>query len=137
MEFEIFEQSSEQPRAEEKALAVAVREAREHKCPVTVVVPAKKHTNYTPLKYLLSEDDADALLKGKSIQIAENVVGRLESNFTLKTQSHNQVILVIRGWAEAIPKVKKVSGVSSLIIVSPSSEETSKWLLEAFGEKRT
>lgn len=136
MKIEIIEQSSEPPSAEERALAIAVREAREHNCQVTVVVPAKKHANSTPLKYLLCEHEVDALLKGKFVQIAENVVGRLVSNATLKTETHDQVLLVIRGWSEAISKVKNVSGVCSLIVVSPSSEETNKWL-EAFGEEQT
>ena len=50
MKIEIIEQSSEPPRAEQMALAAAVREAREHNCQITVVVPAKKHVNSSPLK---------------------------------------------------------------------------------------
>ena len=134
MDIQIIEQSPELPTAEEKALTIAVQAAKEHNCPVTVVVPAKKHANSTSLKYLLSEHKVDALLKGKLVQIAENVVGRLESNATLKTEAYNQVLLVIRAWSEAIPKVKKVSDVRSLVVVPPSAEEANKWRV-AFNDK--
>jgi len=136
MQIEIIEVSSKLPSAEKRALAKAVQAAREHNCPVTVLVPAKKYAKTTPLKYLLSEQEVEALLKGQSVYLSDDVLGHLESNSTITTKPHPQVLLVIRGWSEAIQKIQKVSGVCSLVVVPPSGEEATKWR-DAFNETQT
>ena len=136
VKIEIIEQSEQAPAAEHRALASAVRAARERNCGVTVVVPAKRHAKTTPLSCLVTEQQLEALLKGKPVRIAENVIGRLESNKTLKTSKENRVLLIVRAWQEAIPKVKALNGVESLVVVPPSTEEAKKWR-EAFDEQRT
>ncbi len=130
MEIEIINLSNDRSTNANIGLSSAINAAKSFNESITVVVGSKRCYPISLIKYFLNEQDADNLLKNKSIKLSDNSVLRLESSFTLKNTTNTSILFVVHGWSETIPKIKKVKNVKKLIVLAPNKVEAEKWSQE-------
>ena len=128
MEIEVIELSSDRESKAQEGLSLAIRAARKSSSEITVLVGAKRHFPSALVQYFLTEYEADLLKSKEHVVLQSGVDLLLESGQTIGRAGPAPVILVVYGWSEIIPKVKKAFGTESLIVLAPNEEEAEKWL---------
>ena len=82
------------------------------------------------IQYFLSVSEVELLQKNEHVKIINDLIIYLESSFTITKVSSVPVLFVVYGWSEIIPKIKKVIGIKSLIVLAPNEEEAAIWRKE-------
>ncbi len=108
-----------------KAMVVAKSNSVEN---ISLVVPAKRHAATTPLKHSPFENSLKKMERGEKYT-SLGFIFRLESSHTIVTLPQPQVLLVISARAEHIPIYKRVSNVSSIIVMPYRETDAKQWEL--------
>lgn len=104
----------------------AVREASDRDALLSIVVPAKRHTQTTPLKYVLTQKQLERLEKGSTIRVFDVTV-RLISPRAQELHSVPQVLLLVSARGEDISRIGKFQNVVARVVMPALESDLAAW----------